>query len=1133
MKGPRTTPTTPNQKELQNPNSSPKKVIASVLGVLQKSFSFRVVRVVRGQPIPVSRLIRVIRLLKSVVPFSFLGSVLWLPERQAHAHLPRTRVARRSILLSVMSTEAHASAVSSFQLHCLPRPHDRSSAGLVWPGWRELVGLRWVWILCWVIGVLKPLALGAANPGGYHVHWAVSGGGLADDQATALAVDGLGQLHVAGYFSGAASFSVNQFTNARLFEAFLALYDRNGDLLWVRSAGGLSQDAALGVAAEPDGQSWITGYFQSVASFGAQTLTNVAGNDAFLARYDPDGSCLWARGLSGPGDDRGYAVAVDTAGNGYFTGHFQSGASIDGASLTNRGGVDLFLAKFSPVGELLWVRVAGGPGVDVGYGLAIDPSGDVLICGYHGAQAHFGETTEEVRGNVDLFVAKYSSAGDLKWVRSAGGEDQDYANALSVDSEGGIYLTGTVRGDATFGALVAAGVGNRTYLARYDSEGNFGWVRTFGGSDARGLAAQGGHVFVAGQFLGTASFETNQVVSAGNFDAFLARYGSDGSLGWVRRLGGTGTDVGLALAAGPLDSCYLAGRFGAKVELDRINLTSGGGTDAFAALVSAAPLMILQPLGLTVSPGSEAQLTAESVGAEPLHFQWFFNETVPVPDATNAILRLLDVAPAQSGLYSLMVTNAFGSATSSPAYLNVFGLPLPKVRVGGLLTTGIDLTNAASAEVSLEVNLPGASLFYSLDGSIPNQGSFRYTGPFLVTTSAVVRAIAYDRSLTSSQSDPVPIRFHLSPPRFSIDGVAGTDFTFSNVTSVSVMLSSGLVGASLSYTLDGSVPGTNASVYTSPIVLTQTTTLRASATLPGYTTGVSDPVLVRIFRSYPLVLAPVRDGVVTVRPSGGIYPLGTVVQMTAQPARGWSFLRWSGDAEGTNPVILVTMDRAREVEALFGTVLTTTNLGLGSIQLEPASPAYARGEVVRATAVPGPGQFFALWGGIANGETNPLTFTINGPVPTLSALFSPLADNTYSLTVIPQGQGEVRWTPQQSSFEAGTEVRVEAFPSSGSRFRGWSGDRNSTELPLILQMTSNVVLTAQFVEFALKSFSVLQETGLAFRAIAPTGQVVQVQVSSNLVDWTAWRSITNRASEVEVQDRVGEDPVRFYRLLWE
>jgi hypothetical protein len=162
-----------------------------------------------------------------------------------------------------------------------------------------------------------------------------------------------------------------------------------------------------------------------------------------------------------------------------------------------------------------------------------------------------------------------------------------------------------------------------------------------------------------------------------------------------------------------------------------------------------------------------------------------------------------------------------------------------------------------------------------------------------------------------------------------------------------------------------------------------------------------------------------------------------------------------------------------------------------------------------------------------------LTFAINGPVPTLSALFSPLAVNAYSLTVIPEGRGDVRWMPRRPSFEGGTEVSVDAIPAADSRFLGWGGDRVSRDQPLLVKMTSNVVLTARFVELGLKNLSLFHGTGVMFRSIAPTGQVVTVQISSNLVDWSAWGFVTNRTREVEIQDQLGTAPVRFYRLLWE
>ena len=92
--------------------------------------------------------------------------------------------------------------------------------------------------------------------------------------------------------------------------------------------------------------------------------------------------------------------------------------------------------------------------------------------------------------------------------------------------------------------------------------------------------------------------------------------------------------------------------------------------------------------------------------------------------------------------------------------------------------------------------------------------------------------------------------------------------------------------------------------------------------------------------------------------------------LTATSDAGWTFLYWTGDATGTNATNTVTMDRARSVEAVFGTTLTTSVVGSGTVRLSPASGPFPYGSVVRLTPKPGVGSYFSIWGGASSGSAS-------------------------------------------------------------------------------------------------------------------------------------------------------------------
>src|SRR5262249_11831889 len=151
---------------------------------------------------------------------------------------------------------------------------------------------------------------------------------------------------------------------------FVAKYDANGVLLWAKNFGGTGADSATRVGADPVGNIYVAGYFSGTVAFGTITLTSAGGFDAYIAKMDPSGDFTWVSQLGGASADYAYGVGVDDSGNVYATGSFTSSASFSlngvasGASLTAVGGQgeDAFVAKLDSGGNPLWVKNMGNSG---------------------------------------------------------------------------------------------------------------------------------------------------------------------------------------------------------------------------------------------------------------------------------------------------------------------------------------------------------------------------------------------------------------------------------------------------------------------------------------------------------------------------------------------------------------------------------------------------------------------------------------------------------------------------------------------------------------------------------------------------------------------------------------------------
>jgi hypothetical protein len=383
-----------------------------------------------------------------------------------------------------------------------------------------------------------------------------AGGPSAHASAESVAVDAAGNRYVTGWFRGDALFSGSpQKSTLSSVDCFLAKYDKHGEFQWVRPVGGKDFDTGRSVAVDRAGNCYVAGDFNGTASFGITNLVSKGSGDVFLAKYNREGVLLWVQSAGGSGDDYLGQLIVDPGGNCFVTGSFSATADFGGTQLTSVGSADVFLAKYSSAGTPLWVKQAGGTQDDRGFGVSADATGNLLLTGFFTSYATFGTLNVSGYGSHDVFLAKYDATGRALWVSKAGGTGIDNGYAVAQDDTGNAFVTGIIRSNSDFGGIPVPFLGfYDVFVAKFSPSGRCLWAKAFGSTNAddqaEGIAVdRSGNCYVTGEFRNTATFGGYTLTSKGANDAFLLELAGDtGDVLWVKQAGGTGDDLGYGIA---------------------------------------------------------------------------------------------------------------------------------------------------------------------------------------------------------------------------------------------------------------------------------------------------------------------------------------------------------------------------------------------------------------------------------------------------------------------------------------------------------------------------------------------------------------------------------------------------------
>jgi len=454
----------------------------------------------------------------------------------------------------------------------------------------------------------------------------------------------------------------------------------------------------------------------------------------------------------------------------------------------------------------------------------------------------------------------------------------------------------------------------------------------------------------------------------------------------------------------------------------------------------------------------------------------------------------------------------------------------------------IPLATGSGTDLSVAV-FPGSSFGcqWSLNG-VPIAGATETN--LVISNFDLPKAGVYSVIITDQYGYATVVSVLRLPnsPIILVDGVDVGGGTVSRTNTSQITMSSSFEpDANIYYTLDGSAPSYLSIPYQGPFQLRTTATIRALAYDFAYLSLVeAAPITVQISPVYPLTATTSGGGSLSLSPApcsgGNLFFSNTLVTVTATPSNGWSFLGWLGDASGSSPVVALSMNRGMAVEPLFGTTVGSNVLGAGQIQFSPHVPVYPFGATVGLTAIPQIGNYLISWAGALSRSNNPNVLVLASASPVVTALFGPLADDQYALTVVPQGAGSVAASPYTNRYSSGAVVTLTAIPSSGQSFIGWNGDAIGSQNPLRATMDRSKVITASFTRHPLlrttPPLNGMVEQGFRFSLIGDLGASFQIDGSADLMNWTPLGWITNHYGTSQFLDTAAvTNASQFYRAV--
>lgn len=410
--------------------------------------------------------------------------------------------------------------------------------------------------------------------------WSVGFSNPTEQAIRSVAFDSAGNVFAFGDFTGTVDFGGGPLTaDGDNHDVVLVKLDSFGTPIWAAHWGDSSNQYATQVAIDADDNVFLLGRAFGKINFGGGTLDAVGTDDVFIAKLTGDGLHLWSGLVGGADPDRAERMAIDGSGDLIVTGTFTGEADFGFGEVTSAGARDAFVLKLDGgYGLPRFVRIIGGVGDDYGFGVDTNAAGDVFVAGRFGETVAVGTEYLTSEGGTDIYLAKLTSTGLPVWSTSFGSTGDDLVHDLrhlTVDGEDRLALVGHTYDGINFGAGPLVGGGDRDlFVAMFDDAGSHRWSALYGDETDQfdttydtntwmNLAmSPSGTLWVGGGYTGTIPFGPVSAVCSDKMDMLVFSVDpSDGTFQSMQSFGGEFTEILLDLELPSDDFAILGGRF--------------------------------------------------------------------------------------------------------------------------------------------------------------------------------------------------------------------------------------------------------------------------------------------------------------------------------------------------------------------------------------------------------------------------------------------------------------------------------------------------------------------------------------------------------------------------------------------
>jgi hypothetical protein len=336
----------------------------------------------------------------------------------------------------------------------------------------------------------------------------------------------------------------------------------------------INNNISRGYAVEIDSKNnnYIIGEYQDTITLGDFTLNQQLdrSNQGFIAKADEKGNWLWAKNVNGSFCLDSNTMVIDRNDNVYIAGYPKDSLFVENVKIDLPGNKHIFIAKFAPSGELIWVKSAFIAEKSDGFlieRLSINSKGVLYLSGNCSPTAYFGEYV--IHGESEKregFIATISPEGE--WLSSEimqhAEYDIRYLNDIAIDNDDNVFLAGVIDGYTAF-------------ISKWDRNHELQWFRTVysdEGADIFQISVDSSsNVNIVGSCYGVVSFGhiTKKTGQHGDF-TFVAKFDNNGKFTWVN-IASSEIFFRQQIIVDESGNCYVKGSFTESMKVGRRKIT--------------------------------------------------------------------------------------------------------------------------------------------------------------------------------------------------------------------------------------------------------------------------------------------------------------------------------------------------------------------------------------------------------------------------------------------------------------------------------------------------------------------------------------------------------------------------------